>query len=359
MKIIFAGEMQLTARVRALSGLLTHAQHQVSVCVAASITPASARKATGIQIRRIPSLGTGQTGEWVYTLLALFTLWRARPQVVHMFGWKMAAVAPLLRLLLPPAVIIWTPDGLPQRALYLAQAVARQAVQVCDAVTVARRDLQWHLLQRTGVRAEYIPDGYLDDHVPLVSVRRWGLWKDRYCVTSAQTFQELAWIAKAYGATKSRKKLVVLTQEAKGLTSLARKFPFLRIIETSSQRVRASLMYGAAVIVLGSRSDDSATILGAMTYGKPIIATALPFHEETLGVTAAYVEVGDIAGLTSIWRRELKGGTTRSTRARKRAENHFRWERILLDYLHLYQPLTRYVPLDSVQKVKFTEPVVN
>jgi hypothetical protein len=65
------------------------------------------------------------------------------------------------------------------------------------------------------------------------------------------------------------------------------------------------------------------------------------------------VAVGDQEELTKILRGVLSGQAPAYAKAsagrqgKQRAEKHFRWERILADYLPLYRPTSRLVPLDS------------
>ncbi|MEK7556676.1 MAG: glycosyltransferase [Patescibacteria group bacterium] len=358
MKIIFAGQPNLSERTAALSPLLARAGHEVTVLEGAARTSPRLRTIQGVRLKRVPSRLPGQLGEWLYTLAAVLRASWAGAGVIHIHGWKLAAAAPLLAALAPGAVIVWTVDSLPARPRWLLRFVARRAQALAQAVTVTRRDLQWHLLEISGVRAEYIPDGYSESDTPLISPRRWKLWTGRYIAATAESKAELAFLAQAYAKVRSRKKLVVLTSKAAELSPLSRKHPFITLVETESPRVARSLMQGAAAIILGSRRDTLPTLLSALRCGKPVVAVAEPFHEETLGVCAQYVKEGDSETL----RRSLATAGRNARQADKgrvRAEAHFRWERILLDYLHLYQPAVFLVPIDSAQGVKFSEPVVN
>lgn len=336
MKIIFAGQTGLTDRTQALASAAAAAGHSVTVF-------------------------TSQSTSWVYTLKSLFlTCWQ-KPQVVHIHGWKMAAMVTALTIFLPEAMVIWTVDHVPAWRRWLTYLVACQAAYLADSITAPRRDIQWQLLQLTGVRAEYIPDGYRESDVPLASPRNFRLWAKRYCLVTAHTAQELAWVAQAYQKTGSRKKLVVLGLPAEAVADLAQTYPFLQLVPAQEGRAMRSLMKEAAVIILGSRQDTANVVTTAMNMGRPLISLAYPLHEETIGVTAPYVQERDEARLTALIKNGFKEGSavkTQAKRAEKRAYLHFRWERIFLDYWRLYQPATFLVPLDSAHSVRITQPSV-
>ncbi len=330
MKIVFAGQLVLTPRIQALASRLVSVGHRVD----AFTSEPSIRNLGGVRQRHVPSLMPEAPGGWLYTVLCLvLTVWQ-RPHLVHIHGWQMAALLPVLTAFLPEATAVWTIDDWPTWPGWITSFIARAGAYLCDAVSVPRRDIQWQLLRETGVRAEYIPDGF-DPHQSLLpSIRQFGLWRGRYTAVIAQTPADIAWVKRAYAKVKTRKKLVVVESPSGG-------------------RVERAILSGAAAIVIANKDTPCATVLSAMESGRPIVAVAAPLLEETLGITAAFIAPKAEDELT-----RALGSLKPAPKAQKRARAHFSWDRIFLDYWHLYQPAAFLVPLDSAQGVRITQALV-
>lgn len=294
MKIVFLGQAGQPARVQALSKLLVEAGHEV---------------------------------------MALKRMREA--DVVHVQGWNVGILAGVVMAAASEATLVWTIDSLPAwpRSAWwprwLVRLVVRSAARILDVITVTRRDVQYQLLDVAGVRAVYIPDGYAPTATQTLSPRRWGVWPGRYCVATVGSEIQEQFVRAAYEKSGSKRTLVVLPPDM-------------------SSRVTAALFRDAAAILLFGANDTAETVLQAMATGKQIVAAAWPFYEEILGVTARYVKMGDQEGLSKVLKESLRGPTALGKQAKRRAEKHFRWERIAADYLPLYRPAGRLVPLDSV-----------
>lgn len=316
MKIVFLGQAKLSPRVQALSGLLAEAGHQVTVL------------GVKTRVRRI-----GQV-----ELRSIWQLARLQPDVIHMYGWMAGLLALAVAVLANKATLVWTVEAIPNWPDWVVRWVIRGGASILDAITVTRREVQYHLLALAGVRATYIPDGFSPTEVATLSPRRWKVWPGRYCVASVSSQAEEEFVRKTYGVAGSKRPLVVVRLE-------------------TSPRVAAALFREAAVILLFSENDGAERVLQAMASGRPIVALVRPFYEELLGVTARYVKMGDQEESSKVLREILSGkapafapgmrGASKATAGKRRAGRHFRWERILADYLPLYRPAGRLVPLDS------------
>lgn len=295
MKIVFWGQAGQPARVQALSKLLVEAGHEV---------------------------------------MALKRMREA--DVVHVQGWNVGILAGVVMAAASEATLVWTIDSLPAWPRWAVRCVVRSAARILDVITVTRRDVQYHLLDVAGVRAVYIPDGYTPAATQTLSPRRWGVWPGRYCVATVGSEIQEQFVRAAYEKSGSKRTLVVLPPDM-------------------SSRVTAALFRDAAAILLFGANDTAETVLQAMATGKQIVAAAWPLYEEILGVTARYVRMGDEEEFERVIREVLKSqaptsapsmrGASKATA--RRAEKHFRWERILADYLPLYRTSGRLVPLDS------------
>lgn len=348
MKIVFVGQPGFFGRAEALASALSQRDHSVTVLGHPAHTPRGRQHIQGVRLAR---LWKG----W----FSLIQLLPSQPDAIHITGRAWALRLIFLRWLLPETILIWTLETLPTQWAPWQITIMQRAQAAADSVTATSRAVQWKLLAEIGVRALYIPEGFSPEYTSLPSIHRWKLWRGRYGVTSAASREELTWVAEAWRASGTRKKLVAVNDVPPALqTFLKRKYPFL-MFRSGGSRVRQALLAGAHVIVTASAQDDSSLLLLSMWSGRPIISVTHPLPEELYGTTAEFVREGDTESLARLLaslsgRRYLEKVTT----AQKRALRFFRWERIFMEYLPLYAQLRAIVPLDSASPVTFPKPAV-
>lgn len=314
MRIVFIGNPVASQRMAPLAELLGAAGHEVTLITRRNLARRMGR----------------------FTVRAWWRWRQLRPEVVHIHGFGAGWLAWVAALINNSPTMVWTIDTIPAWPRWMIRMYVRGVSFILDALTVTRRDVQYQLLNIAGVRAAYIPDGYTPPYTATLSVRRWQVWPQRYCVASVGSEAEEKLVQTAYAATGSRRPLLLLSS---GMSS----------------RVRAALFQHAAVIVLANATDTAETALLAMASGRPMVALARPGYEELLGITAQYVHERDEEALARTVRHALRGEhAARQMRlermivaASRRAERHFTWERIVFDYLPLYRPSARLTPLDS------------
>jgi len=353
MDIIFYGHTQ-GQRVMRLAQLLGDSRHSVAVLRPKQRDFAQIRRIGNVQLLYGSSFNPEKPGGWMYLFLAMFKIWRRQPEVVHMFGWRAAALSRLLMLFVPETTIVWTVDTIPFSRMFTARWIARSAQRVCDAISTPTRQVQYQLLTQFGVRAGYIPDGYDEPQLADVPAKYWGLGKGQYVVTTAARVAAIAHVAECYRQVDTKKKLVVMIKSSAAVERLKRKYRFLKVIEPLEGRSLHSLLRNAAVVVATERDDSYIALLQAMDGGGAIIAVNHPLHQELLGTAAQFVSARDVEGLRdmlsslvpSVSKQKLWG-----EKARKRAKTHFEWQGLLDEYVSLYHyPLVRLVPVDSVMR---------
>jgi len=362
MKILFIGQRGIPTfsrealrerRVEALATSLAETGHEVVVTCARPFISRSIKRFNGVELKHLFSLNSEKPGGWIHAFLELMSVWRRKSDAVHMHGWQLAVLSPMAVLLNPEASFIWTVDVLPDQPRWLLRLVVRWAVASCDVVTVPTRQLQYRLLQELGVRSYYVPDGYQMYSLPNLPLSRLGMRKGQYCVTIAMKPREVRFIARAYAKAKTRKKLVVLQRRKGYFKRLAREFSFLYFVGDPGRREMASLLSQAAMVIAAGHETALETLLYVMDSGKAVVATAQPQFEETLGVSAQFVREGDEEGLTQALRSVVNNKKQQAVwgaKARRRARRHFKWSRIVSEYLELYHsPVALPVPVDSAR----------
>ncbi len=383
MRVLFLGQCGIPAhsyrdarerRVEALAGALAVGGHEVTVTCSRPYTTHSIRRYRGITLKHVFSLRPDIPGGWVHALLAAALVWRGKYDVVHLHGWRLGVLGPLLVLFDPEATFIWTIDSVPVlprlsrrwRSQLLTLAATR-AGRACDVVTVPTRPMQYQLLLEYSLRAHYVPDGYTPMLLPDMPAKIFGLRRGQYCATTAVTYSQVRFVAGAYSKVKTRKRLVIF-QEPRGVyRRLATEYPCLRFVGTQAGRTRLSLLRQAAVLVLTDRKMPAEELLQCMAAGKTIVAMTEPRFEEVLGVSARFVHDGDTAGLTKAINELASSGPTWRQAATKRsdanrsdvawgasaqwrARTHFTWERIGREYTELYRaPKAKVTRFDSIR----------
>lgn len=370
MRVLFAGQRGIPVlgyeagklrekRVQALAEVLIKKGHEVVVLCAQPFVSRYLTSFNGVELIHRFSLHPEKSGGWIHSIFELLTLWREQADVVHIHGWKMAAMARIAVLLSPESTFVWTIDNVPDLKKGLVRLVARQAAKIVDVITVPTRELQYVALNYWGVRARYVPDGYNEISGTEVARKQLSLRKGQYCLCTATSSQGVRRIAKAYSKAGTKKKLVVL-QERKGYWKrLEKEFPFLSFAGELNGRGLKALIEGAAVVIVAGQETPVDTLFQAMNGGKAIVAMTRAGYEEILGASAQYFTDGDTDGLTQL----LRGVVTNAQRqrswggkARLRAHKHFQWSQIAAEYISLYNyPLVRTVAVDSAFSPSFTK----
>lgn len=373
MRILFLGQRGIPAlpigsererRVDALAGLLAVDGHEVTVTCSSPYTARSIRRYNGIMLKHVFSIHPDVPGGWVHAILEALFLWRGRYDIVHLHGWRLGVLAPLMVLLDPEATFVWTIDSVPalqsrsgRGRSRLLTLVAQRAGRACDAVTVTARTVQYQLLQEFNVRAHYVPDGYATWPLPDIPARAFGLRRGHYYATTANSRRQVRFTARAFEKVKTRKRLVVFQEPRGAFRQLAREFSCLHFVGTHAGRARLSLLRQAAALILVDRHTATEEVLHCMAAGKAMVSVMEPRFEELLGVSARFVRDGDTAGLTealtevtglrpAVRTAAVKWGAS----AQRRARSHYRWERIVREYVELYRaPTVKAAGFDSVR----------
>ncbi|MFH1354501.1 MAG: glycosyltransferase family 4 protein [bacterium] len=372
MKILFVGQRGMPAyaeaptgrpyrelRVQSLAQMLAKDGHDVAVTCGRPFVSKNISCFNGVELVHLFSLGPNKAEGWVHTFLELITMWWRNPDVVHVHGWKMAALARVAALLRPETTYVWTVDAVPDLPRWMVRLVAGSAKKVFDAVTVPTRALQYGLARDIKVTANYVPDGYVNSELPDIPLKHFGLRKgQQYVLALVETPAAVRKVARAYVKAGLRKKLVVLREGKGDFSRLAKKYSFLHLAGEQTGRGLATLLAQASIIVVDSDSSPD-TALQAMACGKTIIAITPSPAEEVLGGAALFVGDKNKPALAEVLK-SVAGSAARQAawgrKAKKRAQAHFAWERILPDYEALYHyPRVRSVALDSAINTSFTK----
>lgn len=333
-----------------LGRAVVEAGHGVTVLGTKPYHDSNVTNLRGIHLVAKASLNPEHPGGWLYIFLSLLTVWRQQPDILHLHSWRSASLAWLAALFSPETTIVWTIDALPRRHFWLARLIAQQTSKVCDVITVPTRTLQYVLLTQCGLATNYIPDGYEPSRLKDLPLKSFNLRKSQYCLLLASDAATIRQAIRAFTATKSRKKLVIVASPAAPWQRLINRKSFVSFVGEKTGRQLTTLVRNAASVIVAPEYKHLETVLQAMNSGRSLVAANTTLLQETIGVTGQYFRPGKIAELRDAIALALKSSPARGAAAKKRAQNHFTWERITPEYLALYRYRElAYVPMDSVR----------
>jgi glycosyltransferase involved in cell wall biosynthesis len=362
MKILFIGQKGIPCkhqedkagrerRVEALSTLLAAKGHSVYVTATKPYVSKNLTKYNGVKLVHHASFLSDRPGGLLYDLLSVLTIWSKKPDVVHFQGWRAVVLAPLAVVLRPEITYIWTIDSWPEKRLAAMRQVTRWVEGLFDAITVPTRELQHGMLYNFNVRVSYVPDGYAVSEIPSLPLKYFGIRANGYTLTTATAAADIRMVAKSYKKAGGRRKMVVMAEEKGPLKRLGREYGFLHFVGDLKGRPLYSIINEAGLVVLAGSNNTLNTVLQIMDDGKAVVATSDVGYQEVLGVSAPIAKKGDVEGLAQLispLMKDEKARLTSGRKAKKRAQAHFTWQRILPEYIELYHyPLLRAVPMDS------------
>lgn len=364
MKIIFFGQLGLSAsmgtqkttrerRIEMIGRQLVAAGHQVVVLGTKPYIDPYLTNLHGITL--LPKISL-RPGGWLYLVSSLFTVWRYQPEIIHIHTWRAATLLWLIALLSPEGTIVWTIDALPRRYDFAARLIARMARKICDVITVPTRTLQYRLLTEFAVPTYYIPDGYTPSVLKDLSLKSFKLRRNQYCLLLSTSPESTRQAMRGYTATKLRKKLVIASEATLPWQRLINRKAHINFIGAKTGRQLTTLVRHAACVMVTADYPHVETILQAMDAGQRIVAANTPLFQETIGLAGSYFRPHKITELRDALTTTLKPSLTLNSKAKKRAKNHFTWERIVPEYLALYRyRALALVPIDSVRPSPATD----
>jgi glycosyltransferase involved in cell wall biosynthesis len=302
--------------VEELGSRLAERGHHVTVYSRTNYTPERHGVYRGMRPRYLPTVDSKHLDAIVHSTVSTVDAMLAKAEIVHYH-----AVGPGLPAVLPRylsrAKVVLTVHGLDaDRAKWSASArqVLRTAqwlsARVPDATIVVSRDLADHFRDHYRRSTWYIPNGVGDPtHRPPDAIRRrFGLRGDDYVLFVGRLVPEKApdLLLRAFSAIDGDAKLVLaggssFTDEfVRSLRSLAAADPRIILPGYVYGDLLEELYSNAAVFALPSLLEGlPLTLLEAISYGIPVVASDIPPHREVLGPERPLVPPGDERALAT------------------------------------------------------------
>jgi glycosyltransferase involved in cell wall biosynthesis len=343
---------ELAARLAALG-------FSVLVYARRGYVPDGTTTCRGVRVKTLPAPRSTHFEALVHTLLAVLHMaFFSRPRIVHVYSQGPCLLLPLVRLLLPRATVFFTCGGLDWRrrkwsrpaslAIRLGEWFSARLSHVRIMVS---RDLARYYEARYGCTCEVIENGVtLPDRADTAPLAGMDLAPGGYALSVGRLTPEKRvedMVAAALLAAPPVR-LAVAGDDASGAGYLAD----LRRTASGSPEVvftgyrfdadLAALFAGAMAFVTASELEGlPLTLLEAMSYGVPCLASDIPPHREALGPDYPwFFPVGDVtalAGLLDAARADPDRRARLGAGLRRRVAENFSWDRAALALAALYR----------------------
>lgn len=347
--------------VEELGSRLAACGHEVSIFCRSSYVPDAPRQHLGMNLRYIPSVPTKHMEAITHSALSTLVAMRDRPDIIHYHGVGPALVSPIPRFLGRAGVVatVHALDGDRAKWGWSARQALRAGSWLCarvpDATISVSHAIADHYLQRYRRATAYIPNG-VTPRTPRRAgeiVQRFGLHPGAYVLFVGRLVPEKApdLLIRAFRHVPGDDLRLVLAggssftdDYVKSLHRASARDPRLLLTGYAYGSLLDELYANAAAFVLPSSLEGlPLTLLEALSYGTPVIASRIPPHMEVLGEDGPGGRLfppGDEDALSRTLRRVLeeaareRGG---AARLREKVLRRYSWSDALTATTSVYE----------------------
>lgn len=303
----------------------------------------------GMQIKRLPSVDLKGLEAFVHTFLSVIYILIDNPHIVHIHAQGPCLFAWLPRLFRPKMKVFFTCHGLDWQRKKWSRAAALiiymgeiSSVLFPHYRIVVSKELQRYYDRRYGCPTLYIPNGVQKAEPKAVDlIKHYGLCQRGYFLFVGRIVPEkrVGDIICAYRQKVRQSKLVIVGDVA-GSREYVKKLK--QKTQGTDDIIFAGFQYGAALseffsnarafITASELEGLPLTLLEALSYGLPCIASEIPPHREILRHTAAFFfQPGDVERLahwmTHVEKMDDRELNQMGRTAIEMTEAHFGWEK--------------------------------
>ena len=339
--------------------------HEVTVYCRTYFTPAMAEH-NGMRVVRLPTIRSKHLETVIHSVLSTAHALTQRYDVVHYHTLGPALFSFLPRLLRSKTAV--TVQGLDwQRKKWgrLASAVLRlgerASAQFPHGIMVVSRALQRRYRELHGIETFYVPNGgVLREGSEPRKILDWGLEPGRYILFLGRFSPEKGChlLVEAFEQIETNVKLVLA-----GASSYCDEYSHelrthaserIRILDWVTGDTLDELLTNAMIFVLPSDLEGlSLALLDAMGAKLCVLTSDIPENRELVDGAGFTFQRGNAADLAHRLRFLIANPTVREAvgrRARKRIEEHYRWQKVAADIEKVYVNMMGWEPPEERAK---------
>ncbi len=347
-------------------GVETHAEHlypllaglgcEVEVIVRTPYSEPLRKSWKGIRFRRLWSPRKSGVEAFVHTFLGVLYAGMKRPDILHLHAIGPAIMTPLARFLgLKVVVTHHGPDYDREKwgpfARWVLRTGERLGMRYASQRIVISRVIESMVRERYRCESRVIPNGVVLPAIPASDhiLRRFSLEPGRYILLVSRLVPEkrhLDLISAFASARPAGWKLVLVGDTEKGeryvksVLERARAVPDVVITGFQSGRNLQELYANAGLFVLPSSHEGlPIAMLEALSYGLPVVASAIPANLEVELPRDHYFPLGDIPALAELITRFSAREFDRHYREqlRQTVASRYCWQKIARDTKAVYE----------------------
>jgi len=344
--------------VENLAVYLVKAGEDVLVYNRTNYRPEKIKDYQGVEIINLPTIGSKHLDAIVHTFLSIMHLSTQKVDVIHLHSIGPALLAWLVKLIKPKTKLVFTfhcQDYYHQKWNKIARSMLKLGEKIghkyADEVIAVSKTLKNYSYKEYNKQVTYIPNAVegVDLSSANIIKEKWGLEKDNYIVSISRLVKHkgIHYLIEAYKKLNTDKKLVIVGSSShtndyvKYLHNLAKDNKNIIFTGLQNGDTLNELFSNAYVFVQASEEEGlSISLLEAMSYKLPIIASNIPANEEVLGDTNILFENKSVDDLKI----KLEGlisnpdlASSSAEKGKERVEKYFNWPKVSKDIIDVYK----------------------
>jgi glycosyltransferase involved in cell wall biosynthesis len=327
---------------------------EVEVIVRTPFVPTITRAHGDIRLRRIWAPRASGFEALVHSILGVLYAGVVRPDILHIHAVGPCAVTPIARLLgLRVVVTHHGPDYERDKWGRFARWVLRTGENLGMRYSHARiaisRGIQTLIQSGYGRQADLILNGVVagDPETDMSEIRRRGLTRGRYFLQVSRVVPEKRQLdlIEAYASLPNRDWKLVLVggpgkdPYARKVEAAAKKAGVIMTGYLAGSPLRQLYSHAGAFVLPSSHEGLPIAILEALSYGLPVIASAIPANLEIGLDSRRYFPLGDVPALSQRLTDIIRSPDDEAIRAERRrwVTDTYDWTRIARQTLDVYR----------------------
>jgi glycosyltransferase involved in cell wall biosynthesis len=367
MRIAIIGQKGIPAKgggvekhVENLAVNLVKAGEDVLVYNRTNYRPEKLKHYQGVQIINLPTIGSKHLDAIVHTFLSIIHLSTQKVDIIHLHSIGPALLAWLVKLIKPKTKLVFTfhcQDYYHQKwnaiARYMLKLGERMGHKCADEVIAVSKSLRSYSYRRYNRHVNYIPNAVEKANIMPAKIikEKWGLDKDTYIVSISRLVRHkgIHYLIEAYKKLNTDKKLVIVGASShtddyvKYLHNLAKDNKNIIFTGLQNGDTLNELFSNAYIFVQPSEEEGlSISLLEALSFKLPIIASNIPANAEVLGGTNVLFENKSVDNLKEKMTELIADqylAASLSEKGKERVEKYFNWPKVSHDIIEVYKSL--------------------
>ncbi|MFP4515123.1 MAG: glycosyltransferase family 4 protein [Parcubacteria group bacterium] len=344
--------------VENLAVYLVKAGEEVLVYNRINYRPEKLKNYKGVQIINLPTIGSKHLDAIVHTFLSIIHLSTQKVDIIHIHSIGPALLSWLVKLIKPKTKLVFTfhcQDYYHQKwnkiARYMLKLGEKIGHKYADEVIAVSKSLRAYSYKKYGKNVTYAPNAVESAKIVPANIikEKWGLDKNNYIVSISRLVKHkgIHYLIEAYKKLNTDKKLVIVGSSfhtndyVKYLHNLAKDNKNIIFTGLQNGETLQELFSNPYVFVQPSEEEGlSISLLEALSYKLPVIASNIPANAEVLGDTNILFENKSVDNL-KVKLEELINNPdlalTCASKGKERVEKYFNWSNVSKDIIAIYK----------------------